>query len=172
MDRRKFFLTLIPKCQALRLYFCLQNSHPSSDFSANFPCSIMSDNVLWSLHLSATTSILLFLYINFLLLCLKGIQETLVPLQSVLLPRGLCFSGAHPLNYHKVKRWYVLCKPLFPCEALLLIYFTVLSQSFLQLFTPSFKSTSLFNSNGTTQILPRTLCLGCFPSIHILEVLK
>lgn len=104
LDRRKFFLTLIPKCQPLRLYFCLQNSHPSSDFSANFPCSIMSDNVLWSLHLSATTSILLFLYINFLLLCLKGIQETLVPLQSVLSLRDLCSSGAHPLNYHKVKR--------------------------------------------------------------------
>ena len=39
----------------------------------------------------------------------------------------------------------------------------------LQLFTPSFKSTSLFNSNGTTKILPRTLCLGCFPSIRYLR---
>lgn len=132
-----FFLPSFPNVRPSGYIFCLQNSHPSSDFSANFPCSIMSDNVLWSLHLSATTSILLFLYINFLLLCLKGIQETLVPLQSVLLLRGLCFSGAHPLNYHKVKRWYVLCKPRFPCE----LCSPFISQDSVNLFSPAIHNT-------------------------------
>lgn len=95
--QEKIFLTLIPKCQPLKVIFLFAEFSPLVWFSNNFPCSIMSDNVLWSLHLSATTSTLLFLYISSLLLCLKGIQETLVPLQSVLLLKGLCFSGAHPL---------------------------------------------------------------------------
>lgn len=92
-----FFLPSFPNVRPSGYIFVCRILTPRLIFLPTSLCSIMSDNVLWSLHLSASTSILLFLHINFLLLCLKGIQETPVPLPSALLLRGRWFSRAQPL---------------------------------------------------------------------------
>lgn len=76
---------------------------PLLSFFANFPCSIMSDNVLWSLCLSVSTSVL-FLHTNLFFLCVNIFRK-----------HKFCYilhfywkaSDSHKPNpdHHKAKRY-------------------------------------------------------------------
>lgn len=130
--------TVTPKCQAFRLYFCLQNSQPSSNFSASLPplyhvrqCPLEPLSVSKHLYpVSARNTPASSVLKEFR-------RHQPVPLWSSLLLRGFWFSK--PNTYLPYGQYVMLakalCDNLFSYRLLHCSDFTRISPSFSSIYT-------------------------------------